>query len=494
MKKSLTIIGIILSTTLLAILSVATAIRIRNLGTQPVSPNAPSSKPAAQETVPPEDAVPEVGACKKTFTVAEQPKALGCKEKRAYRDDSRNKAGTYYLDKLIPNGGTVSKGEKIVFYVVPESLGIGETVTVTDVLPTSVKYLDGDKSCTYKASNRTVTCQRLNRSVAFRVEVEDDAEGTITNTAKVQGENGLESSCSISLTVKPPQDLGCIAKKAYKDDSRNRAGNYYLENEIKNNGEVKKGEVVVFSVDVMDAKTQTITDILPEGVDLIDYDKNCTYTAATRTLVCELTDDLIEEEKIRIAFRAKITKDPETTLTNTAKVQVEGTSSTCSIALKVATEPPGPTSTPGPGSYCDYLQANKAGGPSPLTVKFSGKGYDPTRVKGFRFHFGDGEKREFFGSFSSSQVQEVEYTYQSKGKYEAYLEIMDDGDHWKTRPECEVTITVDGGTTPAPSVTKTITKVSPTEMELPEAGIKIPTLGGIIIGFFLISLGAALVF
>jgi hypothetical protein len=263
MRKSLTIVGIILSTVVLAVLSVLTAIRIKNLGTRPVAPNAPESKPAAVQTVPPDDAIPEVGACKKTFTIASEPTA---------------------------------------------------TPTLTPTPGPSATPTPGPTS---------------------------------------------------TPTPKP---------------------------------------------------------------------------------------------------------------TNTPT--------------------PGPTSTPAPGSMCEYLQANKAGGPAPLVVKFSGKGYDPVRVKGFRFYFGDGGKKEFFGSFTSSQVQEVEHTYQSTGSYKAYLEIMDDGDHWKTRPECEATVTVSGEGTPYPTVTKTVTTKAPTptEMQLPTAGIKIPTLGGIIVGLLLVSFGAALVF
>jgi hypothetical protein len=70
---------------------------------------------------------------------------------------------------------------------------------------------------------------------------------------------------------------------------------------------------------------------------------------------------------------------------------------------------------------------------------------------------------------------------------------MDDGDHWKTRPECEVTVKVTTeGTTVTP--TEIAEEPAPTETTLPVAGLKIPTLGGIIAGFLLISLGAALVF
>jgi len=164
---------------------------------------------------------------------------------------------------------------------------------------------------------------------------------------------------------------------------------------------------------------------------------------------------------------------------------------------------PTPTSIPGPSgeSYCDYLFADPANGSGPLTVQFSGKGYDTARIKGFRFTFGDGEKKEVLNvSYSSSHIEAVSHTYNNNGIYKAVLEILDDGDHWKTRSECEKTITVSGKVTyptPTPKPT-TVARVTqepvPTEVQLPVAGIKIPTLGGIIAGFLLISLGIALVF
>ena len=164
---------------------------------------------------------------------------------------------------------------------------------------------------------------------------------------------------------------------------------------------------------------------------------------------------------------------------------------------------PTPTSIPGPSgeSYCDYLFADPANGSGPLTVQFSGKGYDTARIKGFRFTFGDGEKKQVLNvSYSSSHIEAVSHTYNNNGIYKAVLEILDDGDHWKTRSECEKTITVSGKVTyptPTPKPT-TVARVTqepvPTEVQLPVAGIKIPTLGGIIAGFLLISLGIALVF
>ncbi len=164
----------------------------------------------------------------------------------------------------------------------------------------------------------------------------------------------------------------------------------------------------------------------------------------------------------------------------------------CEITFQLRGVPsstPTPTPTGGPGSMCEYLHADKTSGQPSLMVNFEGKGFDPTRVKGFRFTFGDGEKKEVFGSFTSDHVEKVSHTYTGAGTFKAILEILDDGDHWKTRPECEVTIQVSQGAT----VTEPA-QASPTEPSLPVAGLKIPTLGGILAGFLLISLGAALVF
>lgn len=67
MKKNLVLAGIILSVVVLAVLSVVTAIRIKNLGTQPVAPSAPKSKPKAEEVIP---LVTPAAGCRVTFGVA----------------------------------------------------------------------------------------------------------------------------------------------------------------------------------------------------------------------------------------------------------------------------------------------------------------------------------------------------------------------------------------------------------------------------------------
>ncbi len=74
------------------------------------------------------------------------------------------------------------------------------------------------------------------------------------------------------------------------------------------------------------------------------------------------------------------------------------------------------------------------------------------------------------------------------------LEILDNGDYWKTRDECKVTITVTQKLASKPTTVVPSNEPTPTEVQLPSAGIKIPTLGAIIAGFLLISIGLAFVF
>lgn len=165
--------------------------------------------------------------------------------------------------------------------------------------------------------------------------------------------------------------------------------------------------------------------------------------------------------------------------------------------------PPVPTTTLIPGqSYCNYLQADKTSGAIPLTINFRGNGVDTTRVKGFRFSFGDGEKWETLGSYTSSHVQEASHNYTKAGTYIAVLEILDNGDRWRTRDECRSTIIVSTRQLPSPtsppvatSTPRLIAKApTPTEVILPKAGIEFPTLGSILTGLLLISIGLMVIF
>lgn len=101
-----------------------------------------------------------------------------------------------------------------------------------------------------------------------------------------------------------------------------------------------------------------------------------------------------------------------------------------------------PTITPTPilgSSYCVNIVSNYTSGRAPLVVRFTGQGYDSAgSVKKYRFHFGDGT--------ASAEIHSnwVEHVYSNAGKYHPWLEVLDQGDHWQTRTECNTEITVTG--------------------------------------------------
>lgn len=220
--------------------------------------------------------------------------------------------------------------------------------------------------------------------------------------------------------------------------------------------------------------------------------------AAASTVADDLPDNITPAPGCRLS-------NPAPTQTTTPTPTNTPTPNTTPIPTNTPTplNTPLPTSTPGPAgeSYCDYLHVNPSSGNAPLSVHFSGKGYDSTRIKGYRFVFGDGEQKEFLGSFTSNQVMETDHTYGSPGNYSAYLEILDNGDHWRTRNECKATITVSAPSSPnvvktstptKPVSTSALSSPTPTEAKLPNAGIKIPTLTGMLSGLLLLFIGGVI--
>ena len=366
MKKKFTIIGIILATIILAVVAVLTAIKIRDMGTRPVAPSAPESKPGAQGTLPVEPSA----SCKVAF-LAEALTPTPTSTPMPTPTTQPGCDSVCQVSSQCPTGFTCSVGHCRMTECVGETdcicPGVTPTLTPTPI-PACNNTCSDNKVCPSDLECINGNCRNL---------------GCITKTDC----NCPNPVCNDTCTTKSncPSDLNCI-------------------------------------------------------------DGHCRMT--------ECKDE---------------------------------TDCTCPPAIP--NEP-----------YCDYLSADPTSGSGPLTVLFAGKGYDPARVKGFRFTFGDGEKKEVLNvSYSSSHIETLSHSYTKNGIYKAVLEILDDGDHWRTRSECEQTITVkSSGTTTTSQPTTVIKRVTveptPTEVQLPVAGIKIPTLGGILAGFLLISLGIALVF
>jgi hypothetical protein len=192
-KKKIATIGVVIATVILAGIAVFTAVRLYQLRQESVSPAAPESEPAAAE--------PVTESCELlTFNLGA---GVICEAKTAYRNDDRNTAGNYYLEGEIAEGETVEPGEIILFGLIPGPSGITKAITITDILPSNLTFLDSDNECSFSSGNNTLTCTLggTDTQVAFRATVADDATETITNTATFQGEGDEPSTCSTSLTL-----------------------------------------------------------------------------------------------------------------------------------------------------------------------------------------------------------------------------------------------------------------------------------------------------
>ncbi len=133
--------------------------------------------------------------------------ALDCVAKKAYEDDSRNRAAFYYMEKEIANASTITSGQTILYNIIAKNTG-GNSVpdaTITDKLSSNLTYIDGDTGCTYDSATRVVTCtigtlaasSEAQRS--FRAKVTAAGNSSIANTAEVSSTNGQRDSCSITM-------------------------------------------------------------------------------------------------------------------------------------------------------------------------------------------------------------------------------------------------------------------------------------------------------
>lgn len=125
-----------------------------------------------------------------------------------YVDDSRNRAGFYYIENEIVDTNVLQNGQIILYNVVAKNTG-GSTVpdtTITDKLSANLTYLDGDTGCSYDSASRVVTCtigalaSKSEAQRTFRVSV-NVAGGTtaVANTAEVSSTNGQRDSCSVQI-------------------------------------------------------------------------------------------------------------------------------------------------------------------------------------------------------------------------------------------------------------------------------------------------------
>lgn len=230
-KKTLTI-ALIIFLTLVAAVSVIYFVRKPATPVVTSTPK-PTVTPKASPVTAPIFVVDQPAVCSMTFTVAcgsgspsaspspsssattfpsSSPSAppsagLDCVVKRAYEDDSRNRAGFYYLEKEIVDTNTLQNDQVIVYNIVSKNNG-GNSVpdtTITDKLSTNLTYVDGDSGCTYDSASRLVTCTIGTLSAnseaqrSFRAKVGVSGTTSIANSAEVSSTNGQRDSCSVQI-------------------------------------------------------------------------------------------------------------------------------------------------------------------------------------------------------------------------------------------------------------------------------------------------------
>ena len=160
----------------------------------PSSTPTPSPTPSGSPTPTPSPSTPPVAA-------------LSCVAKKMYVDDSRNRAGFYYMEQEITDTNTLANEQIIVYNIVTKNTG-GNSVPdtmITDKLSDYLTYVDGDSGCTYVATTRVVTCTvgtlaaNSEAQRSFRAKVSATGTISVANTAEVTSTNGQRDSCSVEI-------------------------------------------------------------------------------------------------------------------------------------------------------------------------------------------------------------------------------------------------------------------------------------------------------
>jgi uncharacterized repeat protein (TIGR01451 family) len=312
--------------------------------------------------------------CALTFDIPCAP-GISCTSKKAYQNVATNVAGSYTLTSEIASGATVSRDQILVYQLNYANTGNTTipSAAFTDTIPTSVDFVDSQAACSFASSTRVVTCTLSNipagatGSVAFRVRVKADAaSSSFTNTAVLTPSTGTVSDCSIPLTVagvaspSPSSSAGapnldCLYKRAYLDDSRNRAGFYYLETQISDTASLQDGQTIVYSIGMRNHGTASssdvvMTDTLSSALTFVDADNGCSYDASSRRVTCNVGSLAGGVETTR-SIRVRVGVSSSTAIENSAEVfSTNGQRDTCYLRVdasgKVVNQPsPSPVTT-----------------------------------------------------------------------------------------------------------------------------------------------------
>ncbi|KKU26166.1 MAG: Serine/threonine kinase [Microgenomates group bacterium GW2011_GWA2_46_16] len=166
--------------------------------------------------------------------------------------------------------------------------------------------------------------------------------GSVSPSPSPSGSVSPSPSPSPSPTPTPSSvagaQLDCVVKRVYEDDTRNRTGFYYLENEIIDTNLLQDGQSVVYNVvtrntGALALSDTTITDQLSSNLTYMDGDSGCTYDSASRVVTCTMGAIAAASEAQR-SFRAKLNVAGMTAITNTAEISsTNGQRDSCSVRV-----------------------------------------------------------------------------------------------------------------------------------------------------------------
>lgn len=145
-------------------------------------------------------------------------------------------------------------------------------------------------------------------------------------------------SPSPSPSIPPSANLDCVAKRMYLDDGRNRAGFYYMEQEITDTNTLQNGQTILYNVTVKNTggnsvPDTTITDKLSTNLTYVDGDSGCNYDTNTRVVTCTI-GTLSPSSEAQRSFRAMVNVTGTSSVANTAEVSsTNGQRDSCSVAI-----------------------------------------------------------------------------------------------------------------------------------------------------------------
>lgn len=184
-------------------------------------------------------------------------------------------------------------------------------------------------------------------------------------TAEVPQVFVVDGACSLSFSVEAElvPGLNCVTKDLYADVAANTPGTYNLSatNLLADDYDLEPGEQYVYVISYENTGTGagsgTITDVLPAGLTYVDSSQECDYTAANRTVTCEV-EAVAAGGEGRVAIRFEVDEDISAdSVSNVAILTPTGdeeSASTCRLSNAIKTPPPSdkpsqtPSATPSP--------------------------------------------------------------------------------------------------------------------------------------------------